>query len=255
MDLIRFMANEKIIALVTGGNNGVGFETCSLIASQPNFHVIMGSRSLEKGQAALAKIQTLKPAGSISLVQLDVTSDASIHAARDDIESKQGRVDVLINNAGICPLTFDRAVMREVLETNTISPGLVTEVFLPLLKAASHSRVIYVSSRLGSLKMRSDPQDHARNGDYKAYRISKTALNMVAVCDAWQYQKDGVKVFVYCPGFVQSDLAGMRQKKVEMGVPTAEGSARGLLEIAEGKRDGDAAKFLHNGGGDNLHPW
>ncbi|MCJ1457988.1 hypothetical protein MMC28_008357 [Mycoblastus sanguinarius] len=249
------MAAKTTVALVTGGNNGIGFETCMLLASQPQYHVIMGSRSLEKGQAALAHIQSRNLAGSISLVQLDVTSDASIDAARKEVASQWGHLDILINNAGICPLTFDREVLREVLETNTISPGLVTQAFAPLLKKANQARVVYVSSALGSIGMRSDLSSAMSKQDYKSYRISKAALNMLVTCDAWQYEKDGIKVFAFCPGYVVTDLAGMRQAKIDQGAPTAEGSARGLLDIAEGKRDADAGKFLHIRGGDGVHPW
>ena len=250
------MATKTTVALVTGGNNGIGLETCLLLASQPHYHVIMGSRSLEKGRAALSQIQSRDLAGSISLVQLDITSDASIDAAKKDVTSQWGRLDILINNAGICPLTFNRDVLRETLETNAISPALVTQALAPLLKKAnSVPRVVYVSSGLGSIGLRSDPSVIAYNEDYKAYRISKAALNMLVACDAWQYERDGFKVFAYCPGYVVSDLAGMRQAKIDKGVPTAEGSARGLLDIAEGKRDADAGKFLHARGGDGLFPW
>ena len=249
------MATKTTTVLITGGNNGIGFETCALFASQPQYHVIMGSRSLEKGQIALTQIQSRNPAGSISLVQLDITSDSSIDAARKSVESQWCHLDILINNAGICPLTFDRKILRETLETNAVSPALVTEAFIPLLKKASHARVIYVSSVLGSIGVRSDADSQAYNEDYKAYRISKAALNMLVACDAWQYEKDGIKVFAFCPGYVVTDLAGMRKAKMDHGVPTPEGSARGLLDIAEGKRDADAGKFLHIKNGDGLYPW
>ena len=250
------MATKTAVVLVTGGNNGIGFETCALLASQPQYHVIMGSRSLEKARAPLAQIQSRNLAGSISLVQLDITSDSSIDAARKEIASQWGHLDILINNAGVCPLTFGREVLRETLETNTISSGLVTQAFAPLLKNSGRARVVYVSSALGSIGIRSDPNGMAHDGDYKSYRISKAALNMLAACDAWQYEKDGIKVFAYCPGYVVSDLAGMRQAKMDQGAAMPDVSARGLLDIAEGKRDADAGKFLHNrGGSDGLYPW
>ncbi|KAK4695750.1 hypothetical protein P7C71_g2053, partial [Lecanoromycetidae sp. Uapishka_2] len=252
------MAAKNTVVLVTGGNNGIGFETCALLASQPQYHVIIGSRSLEKGQAALAKIQNRNIAGSISLVQLDITSDESINAAGKGIASKWDHLDILINNAGICPLSFDRDSLRQTLETNTISPGFVTQAFVPLLKESKHPRVIYVSSALGSITLRSDPSTRSRNEDYKSYRISKAALNMIVACDAWQYEKDSIKVFAYCPGAVVTDLAGMREAKADKGVQTAEGSARGLLDIAEGKRDADAGRFLrtkYTAGGDGVYPW
>ncbi len=249
------MATKTTTVLITGGNNGIGFETCALFASQPQYHVIMGSRTLEKGQAALTQIQSRNPAGSISLVQLDITSDSSIDAARKAVESRWGHLDILINNAGICSLTFDRKVLRETLETNAVSPALVTEAFITLLKKASHACVIYVSSALGSIGMRSDADSQAYNEDYKAYRISKAALNMLVACDAWQYGKDGIKVFAFCPGYVVTDLADMRKAKMDYGVATPEGSALGLLDIAEGKRDADAGKFLNTNGDDGLYLW
>jgi len=234
------MATKTTIALVTGGNNGIGFETC-LLASQLNYHVLMGSRSLEKGQAALSSIQTRNPAGSISLVPLDITSDASISAASNHVATQFGHLDLLVNNAGICPLTFSRNILRETLETNAISPALVTQAFAPLLRKSTHpARVIHVSSALGSITLRSDPSSHVRYEDYKAYRVSKAALNMLTACDAWEYGKEGIKVFAYCPGYVVTDLAGLREKKMEQGAPSAEGSARGLLDISE------VSDFLRN---------
>lgn len=79
---------------------------------------------------------------------------------------------------------------------------------------------------------------------------------MLVACDAWEYEKDRIKVFAFCPGYVVTDLADMRAAKMEQGAPTAEGSARGLLDIAEGKRDGDAGKFLHSSRGEEgLYSW
>lgn len=249
------MADMKNIVLVTGGNNGIGFYTCALLASKSHYHVIMGSRSLEKGQKALSDIQSRNPAGSISLVHLDITSDASIEAAVQEVSSKYGRLDFLINNAGICHVTFSRDILREALETNAISPAIVTQNFAPLLQSSKHPRVVYVSSTLGSIGMRSDPEQVAYNEDYKAYRISKAALNMLVACDSWEYEKAGFKVFAYCPGYVVSDLAGMKGAKIKAGIPTPEGSARGLLSIGEGERDMDAGKFLHGEVSGMLYPW
>ncbi|PVH71279.1 short chain dehydrogenase [Cadophora sp. DSE1049] len=249
------MSNPRITVLVTGGNNGIGLAACQLFATQPNYHTIMASRSLEKGQKALASIQSSKEAGSISLIKLDITSDSSIAAAVEEVKSKYGHLDILINNAGICPMDFSRSVLRDALETNAISPSVVTEAFAPLLLKSSSPRIIYVSSVLGSISNRGDPKNNAYNEAYKAYRISKAALNMVVACDAWEY-REKAKVFAFCPGYVITDLAGQREAKEKAGfAKTPEGSARGLLAIAAGKRDEENGLFLHDENIGEVYPW
>lgn len=249
------MSTSRTTVLVTGGNNGVGLATCQLFAAQPNYHCIMASRSLEKGQKALASIQSSNPSSSISLVQLDITSDASIAAAVEEVRARHGHLDVLINNAGICPVDFSRSVLRDCLETNTISPAIVTQAFMPLLLQSSNPRLVYVTSALGSIQTRGNSKIGAYNEAYKVYRISKAALNMLVACDAWEY-KDKVKVFAYCPGYVISDLAGLREAKEKAGIAKSpDGSARGLLVIAEGKRDEENGLFLHGEKAGELYPW
>lgn len=249
------MSTPRTIVLITGGNNGIGLAACQLFATQPNYHCIMASRSLEKGQKALASIQSLNSSSAISLVQLDITSDASIAAAVEEVKATHGHLDVLVNNAGICPTDFSRSVLRDCLETNAISPAMVTQVFAPLLLQSSTPRVIYVSSALGSIQMRGDSKDIAYEADFKTYRISKAALNMLVVCDAWEYKND-IKVFAYCPGYVITDLAGMREEKEKAGIAKSpDGSARGLLAIAEGKRDEENGLFLHDEKSGEIYPW
>ncbi|KAL9114209.1 MAG: hypothetical protein Q9227_001631 [Pyrenula ochraceoflavens] len=257
------MAATKSTVLVTGGNNGIGLETCLLLSSQPQYHVIMGSRTLSKGEAAISQIRKTHPDASLSLVQIDIDSDESIGKAVEQVSREHGgKLDILINNAGICPLEFSRQIMREAIETNAVSPACVTEAFLPLLrKAASSSgtaRLIYVSSLLGSITHRSNQSGpkQSEDNDYKVYRTSKAALNMVTAVDSVKYGPEGIKVFAYCPGFVTTDLANMREFKASRGVPTPEISARGLLDIASGKRDSEEGGFLNNRDGkDGVHPW
>jgi NAD(P)-dependent dehydrogenase (short-subunit alcohol dehydrogenase family) len=249
------MAISRSIVLVTGGNNGIGLATCQLFALQHNYHCIMASRSIDKGQKAISSIQSSNPAGGISLVQLDITSDESIAAAVKEVESQHGRLDVLINNAGICPTTFSRSTLHDSLETNAISPAMVTKAFAPLLLKSNDPRIIYVSSQLGSITLRADSTNMAYDEDYKAYRTSKAALNMLRTCDAWEY-KEKIQVFSYCPGFVITDLAGMREEKEKAGfAKSPDGSARGLLMIAEGKRDVENAKFLYEEEAGKVYPW
>jgi NAD(P)-dependent dehydrogenase (short-subunit alcohol dehydrogenase family) len=96
---------NKRIVLVTGGNNGIGLAICQLFANQPNYHVIMGSRSGEKGQQALSNIKSTNPDSSISVVSLDIVSDDSIAAVVQETTSQHGHIDILINNAGIARQT------------------------------------------------------------------------------------------------------------------------------------------------------
>lgn len=249
------MAAFKTTVLVTGGNNGIGFAACELFAAQPNYHCIMASRSVERGQKALESIKSSNPAGTISLVQLEITSDTSIAAAVKEIQAQHGKIDVLVNNAGVCPMDFSRSTLRDCLETNAISPAMVTQAFAPMLLKSVSARVVYVSSALGSITMRGDPQHMAYDEDYKVYRTSKAALNMLAACDAWEYEGK-IKVFAYCPGYVITDLAGQREVKESAGIAKSpEGSARGLLLIAEGKRDGENGGFLHDEKVGERYPW
>lgn len=249
------MSSSETTVLVTGGNNGIGLATCQLFAAQPSYHCIMASRSLEKGQKALLSVQSSNPASTISLVQLDITSDASIASAVKEVEARFDHLDILINNAGVCPMDFSRSTLRDCLETNAISPAMVTQAFAPLLLRSSAARVVYVSSVLGSITVRGQPDNMAYGEAYKVYRTSKAALNMLAACDAWEY--DGrIKVFAYCPGYVISDLAGQREEKEKAGfAKSPDGSARGLLLIAEGKRDAENGKFLHDEKTEEVYDW
>lgn len=244
------MSAATKIVLITGGNNGIGLAACELFSARSGYHCIMASRSLDKGRKSLASIKSSNPSAVISLVQLDINSDDSIKAAVDEVKSAQGRVDVLINNAGICPDDFSREQVREAVETNATSPALVTAAFAPLLLKSESPRLIYVSSVMGSIAMRAN-----LGKKYKAYAVSKAALNMVVASDAFEYQ-DKIKIFAFCPGYVVSDLAGIRKQKEEEGVAlTPDTSARGLFAIAEGERDAEEGKFLHGEKAGELYPW
>ncbi|KAN0119233.1 NAD(P)-binding protein [Hyaloscypha variabilis] len=198
------MSALKAIVLVTGGNNGIGLAACQLFATQPNYHCIMGSRSQEKGQKAISSIQSSTPGAAISLVQLDVTSDVSIAAAVAEVKAKHGHLDILINDAGVCPTDFSRSTLP-----------------------------------LGSISQRCDPANQAYSSDYKVYRMSKAALNMLVACDAWQYEGKMKRAEKEKAGFAKS----------------FEGSARGLLNIADGKRDGENGMFLHDEKAGSLYDW
>ncbi|KAL4894585.1 hypothetical protein BDV59DRAFT_175758 [Aspergillus ambiguus] len=246
------MTSRKII-LVTGANQGIGFDTSyALAAASPSNHVIMGCRSPDRGAKALQELQARIPIGTLSLVQLDVTDEASIRAAVHKITRDFGVLDVLVNNAGIV-ITEPRKRRDELLDTlntNAASPVIVTEEFLPLLQKSQDPRIINVTSRLGSINERADP-----NGQYytvlcEAYRMSKAALNMATVCMYAAYKTWGAKVWAFCPGHVVSNLTGEegRKQRIAMGLDSSETSAQGILEIVEGQRDAEVGLFLQRRG-------
>jgi NAD(P)-dependent dehydrogenase (short-subunit alcohol dehydrogenase family) len=202
----------------------------------------MTARTPAKGEQALKDNQARSPQGTLSFIQLDVTNDTSISEATKRIESEFGRVDVLINNAGIANKVSPGSITRD---------GLITQALAPLLRKSKDPRVINVSSGLGSIAKRLDPNDeyYSVNAN-EAYRVTKAALNMVTANQAAEFSDFGAKVFSYCPGFVVTDLTGKedRQWREDAGADSPETSAQGIVEIVEGKRDGETDKFIQRYG-------
>ncbi|KAK0660472.1 putative dehydrogenase [Cercophora samala] len=255
---------DKTIVLITGANSGIGLETIVAISkSSPDYHLLLGARSLEKGSAALANIQSDHGASllsPISVVVLDVTSLPTIEDTANYIASHFGHLDVLIQNAGVivhrpCS-TLDN--LRETFETNVFGPKVLTEAMVPLLKKSSNARVIYVSSEQGSITLRLDPEYPYKHVPGTEYRMSKAALNMLAACDRYEFREWGGRATAFNPGFCVTNLTGGEGKKrrVEMGARSAEDPARALLEVLEGKRDKEAwedSGILDLDGG--VKPW
>ncbi|KAJ1563638.1 hypothetical protein HK405_001309, partial [Cladochytrium tenue] len=144
------------VVLITGATSGIGFDTAARLASDTRFkyHVVLAARNLQKGEAALASIRAQADPTSLSLVHLDVTDVDSINAAAAKLATELGRLDVLVNNAGIAKLPGPgslHADLRDSFTTNAIGPALVTDAFVPLLKSSGDPRIIYVSSSQGSI--------------------------------------------------------------------------------------------------------
>lgn len=200
---------SQTITLITGANKGIGFETARQLGAAGQ-HVIIGARDAAKGEAAAA---SLREAGyAAEAVQLDVTNPASIKAAADAISAKHGKLDVLVNNAGINiefggagpdGLTVEQ--LRETFETNVFGAFSVLQAFAPLLEKAK-GRVINVSSKLGSLTLQSDPTSEWYAFVMPAYNSSKAALNGLTVAYAKAYAPKGISVASICPGWVKTDM-------------------------------------------------
>lgn len=194
-------------------------------------------------------MQSKKIQGTVSLVQLDVADDDSITSAAKQVEKEFGCLDVLVNNAGICLDTFEsqwssRETLRATFETNVSGPTILTEALIPLLQLSKAPRVINVSSSLGSIAAISDHSDAVSAARFPAYRMSKTALNMITAYQYYQLKPLGFKIWTYCPGYVLTDLGQERERKVAMGAENPETSARGIWEIIDGQRDSEVGTFI-----------
>lgn len=232
-----------MIALVTGGNKGIGREIVAQLAALGHT-VIIGARSLERGEETAAELRAA--GGSVTAVALDVTDPDSIAAAADTVMAHYGRLDALINNAGIShkpgadfagqlPRSADVDHVRYVFETNVFGVISVTTAFLPLLRLSDSPRIVNVSSSAGSLAAISD----FGNTDPIAlgYVPSKTALTAVTMMYARDLVSEHILVNAVCPGFVATDLNGHRGTLIP-----AEG-ARSAVAMATIPSDGPTGTF------------
>ena len=188
-------------ALVTGANKGLGRETVRRLAAL-GWDVFLAARDTERGSAAAAELE-------VRFVPLDVTSDESVAAAADTVKREVGRLDVLVNNAGVGgpvspPADTTAASLRDVFEVNVFGPIRVTNAFLPLLRAAEQPRVVMVSSGMGSFTVATDPRWFGMVPPQLGYPASKAALNMITS----QYARalEGIQVNAVDPGYTATDL-------------------------------------------------
>ncbi len=241
--------------LVTGGNRGIGLEICRQL-SNIGYQVILGSRNKQNGIEAARTLNN-----NIFVKQLDVTSEESIQKLFFDIKSDFGKLDVLINNAGlgtnfensqnvvvsnlkkivktnfdgvwkmikkINPILLKAGIgpqknntegislqsVKQLMETNFYGPWRMTQVFIPLLRKSENGRIINMSSGMGELK--------SLNGDFPAYRLSKSSLNALTIMFANELKSSGICVNAMCPGWVKTDMGGPdAPRTVSEGADTA----------------------------------
>ncbi|RFU44059.1 SDR family oxidoreductase [Paraburkholderia sp. DHOC27] len=195
-------------ALVTGANKGIGREIARQLAEK-GYTVWLGCRDGARGQAAVTE---LNEAGfKVQLLEIDVTSDASVQAAAQVLAKQTDHLDVLVNNAGILgpratPLEETTANIKATYEVNVFGPIRVTQAFQALLKAAPSARVVNMSSGLGSMTLTSDPSSPYNAFNNLGYNSSKAALNGVTVALANAFRPFGIKVNSADPGYVATDL-------------------------------------------------
>ena len=218
------------VALVTGGNRGIGREVCRQLAEHGH-DVVLTARSAGAAASA-ARAVNAEP------LQLDVTDPASVAAAAGWVADRHGRLDVLVNNAAITYDTWQRAVdadlavVREAAETNLYGPWLMVQEFLPLLRASGHGRIVNVSSEAASLA--------GLGSGTPAYTASKVALNALTRMLAAELRGDRILVNAICPGWVATDMGG------QGGRPVAEGAA-GIVWAATLPDSGPTGGFFRDG--------
>ncbi|WP_327227566.1 SDR family oxidoreductase [Streptomyces platensis] len=236
--------SEQTIALVTGANKGIGYEIAAGLGALGR-RVGVGARDEERRETAVAK---LRAAGVDAFgVPLDVTDEASVADAVRLIEDSAGRLDVLVNNAGITgdgpqmPTTVDVATVRAAVETNVIGVIRVTNAMLPLLRRSSSPRIVNMSSGVGSLTRQTTPG--TETGPISAaYTPSKTFLNAVTVQYAKELSNTNILINAACPGYCATDLNGFR------GFRTPEQGAAIALRLATLPDDGPTGSFFDDAG-------
>jgi NAD(P)-dependent dehydrogenase (short-subunit alcohol dehydrogenase family) len=233
-----------------GANQGIGFETAkTLLLSSPHYHVVLGSRDFIKGLEAASNLRKLSIKGEVTAIQIDVTNDTSVDAAATHITDIFGRLDVLVNNAGIGTRhnTSARDAMREVLAVNVVGVVSVTEAFLPLLRKSQAPRLIFISSTTGSITIAADPNGPLRGGGAMDYRSSKAALSMLMVLYWNRLGQEGFKVFGANPGLIATNFHGGARPGSEPEV----GGER-IAAIVRGDRDADVGNVCNENG---VLPW
>jgi NAD(P)-dependent dehydrogenase (short-subunit alcohol dehydrogenase family) len=230
------------IALVTGANKGLGRETVRRLAAL-GWDVFLAARDSGRGGSAVAELaaEGLKA----RFVPLDVTSDESVAAAADTVKTEVGRLDVLVNNAGVGgPVTpaadTTAASLREVFEVNVFGAVRVTNAFLPLLRAAEQPRIVMVSSGMGSFTVANDPHWFGLVPPQLGYPASKAALNMITS----QYARalDGIQVNAVDPGYTATDLTG------HAGSQTVTEGTDAIVRLAATGPDGPTGGFFDRAG-------
>ena len=200
------------IALITGGNRGIGKEVCRQLASLGDYTVILASRDISKGQQA---VQDLGFSDEIIIpVELDVTSESSIRNAKQIVAQRYGRLDLLVNNAGINYDSWQRTIsadiknVQETMETNLYGPWRCSMTFMDLLQKSSNPRIVNVSSGAGSVT-------GGMGSGTPAYSVSKAALN--ALTQKLASELPRFKVNAVCPGWVATDMGGAGGAPIEQG--------------------------------------
>ncbi len=245
------MSNK--IALITGANKGIGFETARQLGKE-GVTIIATARNRERGEKSVNELK--KEGIDIEFLQLDVNKEADIQDAVSYIEKKYGHLDILINNAGIQiesenwaqnnSDSISDAILRETMDTNFFQVVKLTNALLPLIKKSANGRIVNLSSILGSLSMHANPDSPIYGSKLFAYNTSKAALNSYTIHLAAALANTGIKVNSAHPGWVKTDMGS---DAAPMNTTDGAKTSVALALLAD---DGVTGKYIHLG---NELPW
>lgn len=235
--------------LITGANKGIGLELARQL-SQKGYYVFIGSRNLKSGLDAV-ELLTSEGLVNIEAIQLDVTDQESINAARNEIGNKTDMLDILINNAGINGIEFQGDIplmhtalgtgvdkFKEVYDVNVFGVIRTTQAFIDLLQKSPTPRIVNVSSSQGSLTLHSDPEYKYYHAKGAVYQSSKSALNMYTIALAYELRNTDFKVNAVSPPSTATDF------NHHLGTGSVEVAAEHILRYALIDNDGPTGKFF-----------
>lgn len=246
--------STKAVALVTGANKGIGFAIARQLG-EIGHAVWIGCRDRDRGEKAAAELRgrgiDARPIG------IDVTSGESVQAAAARLGEASEKLDVLVNNAGISLGGFEPASeeriedVRAMFEVNAFGPVRVTQAFLPLLRKSKVSRIVMMSSGLGSMAATVDIANYMWNVGFAGYCASKSALNMFTIKLAKELLAEGIKVNAADPGFTATDLNN------HTGHRSVDEAAAIAVRLATLGPLGPTGGFFHDGHANDVgqHPW
>lgn len=278
------------VVLITGANTGIGFQIVrALCSSDEAYNIIVGGRSLSKAQDAISSAVNEFPSSRSKLfpIQVDIEQDDSIKNAFNEVQSQFGKLDALVNNAGMCIMhqhrrqcsltrsagaqldpqfaagkLTERELWNQTWNINTVGTQVMTSTFIPLLLQTSDPRLIFISSGASTLAGTEDlamplnrylPKGWPKRGfSIAAYRSAKCGLNMLMREWHRTLKEDGVKVWGISPGFLATGLGGNAEalKKMGAGDPAVAGPF--IRSVLEGERDGDVGKVISK---DGVQAW
>ena len=228
------LKQNSLIAVVTGGNRGIGYEICKEL-SKVGCRVVLTSRNEEQGKRAIAKLGDSK---NIVYHKLDVTNSKDIATLRDWILKMYGRVDILINNAGIyldegtSVFNVDEKIVKETLDVNFFGAFNICRALIPVMGQNGFGRIVNISSGYGAMSEMA--------GYHAAYRISKAALNALTLIMADELRGGNIKVNAVCPGWVSTDMGGSRAPV------SAENAAKDIVHVALMDAKGPTGSFFRH---------
>ncbi|KKY38942.1 putative short chain [Diaporthe ampelina] len=271
------MASDKKIILITGANTGLGYEVVkALYATDVPYELIIGTRSLSKGDEAIATLKAgvSSSPSTLSTLQVDLASDASLEAAVKTVAEKHGRIDALVNNAGASfdgTLRDGKMSIREAFnaswDTNVSGTQVLTALAVPLLLKSPDPRLMFVTSgtssmtetdpdnwgnlahllaRINASPAKGWPKDRELN-PITSYRSTKAGLNMLMREWVRILKEDGVKVWAISPGFLATGLGGVgKEQLLKMGALDPSVGGQFIRDVVQGKRDQDVGRVIRS---------